>query len=143
MSYQTVLVALDRDQSTEKVISRGLSLVNGDQRKVFFVHVNQPIIVNTLLNGEMTFPVEVEQELLQASKSWLETTASNIGVNRSNCFVLEGDIKPEIIKKANDLKADVIVVGNHQKHGLALFFSDTADSLLHQIDCDLLAVHIE
>jgi len=143
MSYQTVLVALDRDESVKRVISCALSLANGDNTKLFLIHVNQPVIVNTFLNGEMTFPIEIEQELLMASQAWITTIAEQYAIEKDNCFICEGDTKFEIIEKASNISADIIVVGSHQKHGLALLFSDTADAILHEIRCDLLAVHIE
>ncbi|TNF89176.1 MAG: universal stress protein, partial [Gammaproteobacteria bacterium] len=38
--------------------------------------------------------------------------------------------------------ADVIVVGSHGRHGLALLLGSTANGVLHGATCDVLAVRV-
>ena len=38
---------------------------------------------------------------------------------------------------------DLIVVGSHGRHGLALLLGSTANDVLHGAPCDVLAVHLK
>jgi universal stress protein A len=43
---------------------------------------------------------------------------------------------------AKQTDIDLIVVGSHGRHGLALIFGSTSNSVLHGASCDVLAVRI-
>ena len=44
---------------------------------------------------------------------------------------------------AREHAVDLIVVGSHGRHGLALIFGSTANGVLHGACCDVLAVRIK
>jgi universal stress protein A len=43
---------------------------------------------------------------------------------------------------AKEEDVDLIIVGSHGRHGLALIFGSTSNSVLHGAPCDVLAVRI-
>ena len=47
-----------------------------------------------------------------------------------------------IVQTAVDRQADLIVVGSHGRHGLALLLGSTASSVVHHAKCDVLAVRL-
>ncbi|MEK6596308.1 MAG: universal stress protein, partial [Pseudomonadota bacterium] len=40
-------------------------------------------------------------------------------------------------------RIDLIVVGSHGRHGLAVLMGSTAKGVLYQTGCDVLAVHLK
>ena len=48
----------------------------------------------------------------------------------------------EIHTKAEEIGADLIVVGSHGRYGLALLMGSTANGVLHGATCDVLAVRV-
>ena len=46
------------------------------------------------------------------------------------------------INKLEEAGADIIVVGSHGRHGLALLLGSTANGVLHGASCDVLAVRV-
>ena len=74
----------------------------------------------------------------------LQQYAENSGApaDRANVVVTTDSPESEIIRfiRANDI--DLVVVGAHERHGLALFQGRTADNLIHNAPCDVLVVHI-
>ena len=54
------------------------------------------------------------------------------------------DIKGTInqIHSLEEAGADIIVVGSHGRHGLALLLGSTANGVLHGASCDVLAVRV-
>ena len=56
---------------------------------------------------------------------------------------LEGFISPdELDAKAEELGADLIVIGSHGRRGLALLVGSTANGVLHGAVTDVLAVRV-
>lgn len=53
-----------------------------------------------------------------------------------------GEPREEIIRIAEQENVDLIVVGSHGEHGLALLLGSTANSVLHYAKCDVLAVRL-
>ena len=47
-----------------------------------------------------------------------------------------------IINIADQEKVDLIIVGSHGRHGLALLLGSTANSVLHHAKCDVMAVRL-
>lgn len=43
---------------------------------------------------------------------------------------------------AEDESTDLIIVGSHGRHGLALLLGSTASGVLHHSPCDVLAVRL-
>ena len=48
----------------------------------------------------------------------------------------------EILEFAEINQVDLIVIGSHGRHGLALLLGSTANSVLHHAKCDVLAVRL-
>ena len=49
---------------------------------------------------------------------------------------------PQLGGVADEAGADLIVVGSHGRHGLALLLGSTANGVLHGAMCDVLAVRV-
>ncbi|MCV6604433.1 MAG: universal stress protein, partial [Porticoccaceae bacterium] len=48
----------------------------------------------------------------------------------------------ELHRYAEENQVDLIVVGSHGRHGLALLLGSTANGVIHGAGCDVLAVRI-
>ncbi|WP_288368232.1 universal stress protein [uncultured Alcanivorax sp.] len=48
----------------------------------------------------------------------------------------------EIVRKAKDDGADLIVLGTHGRRGIRLLLGSTADRVLHHAPCNVLAIRI-
>jgi universal stress protein A len=56
--------------------------------------------------------------------------------------VTVGNIKSEIVRVARAGNHDLIVIGNHERHGLSILVNLTEDTVLHAAPCDVLAVRL-
>ncbi len=43
----------------------------------------------------------------------------------------------------NDIDFDLIIIGTHGQHGIALLLGSTANAVLHGVSCDVLAVRVK
>jgi universal stress protein A len=44
------------------------------------------------------------------------------------------------VRTAQDMGADLIVLGSRERHGVSILFNQTEDTVLHAAPCDVLAV---
>jgi universal stress protein A len=72
----------------------------------------------------------------------LTELSQQLGLTQSRQLVETGGIKSEIIRSAQRLNADLIVVGSRERHGLAILLNFTEDAILHAAPCDVLAVRL-
>ncbi|MCY1401873.1 Universal stress protein family protein [compost metagenome] len=60
----------------------------------------------------------------------------------ANAHLTYGQPRQEIHNLAKEDGCDLIVVGSHGRHGLALLLGSTANDVLHGAPCDVLAVRL-
>jgi universal stress protein A len=65
-----------------------------------------------------------------------------LAIDDDNQWLVWGVPNQEIVQIAKQEQIDLIVVGSHGRHGLALLLGSTANSILHHATCDVLAVRL-
>jgi universal stress protein A len=63
-------------------------------------------------------------------------------LQKDDCHLTYGQPRQEIHHLAKEKACDLIVVGSHGRHGLALLLGSTANDVLHGAPCDVLAVKL-
>jgi len=84
-----------------------------------------------------------EQELVDVAKKQLERMAERAGLTQCNHEVILGNARSEITRQAIEKQCDLIIIGSHGRRGLGRLLGSSADSVLHQAECDVLAVRAE
>lgn len=82
-------------------------------------------------------------DLLEAEKSKLRQLSKQLVIEAANQWLIWGIPKQEICQLAQQQGVDLIMVGSHERYGLALLLGSTADGVLHHSPCDVLAVRID
>ena len=91
---------------------------------------------------ELTLCTVAHDPAGEASEHKLAHLADAFGVDEDAIYVLSGNPVAEIHALAADIDADLVVVGTHGKHGLQLLAGSTANAILHDATCDILAVRL-
>ncbi len=143
-SYQHILIATDLSPESDDIINKVKHLSSSTGAQISLVHVveNSPMVYGS---GEFALPIDVELEssLQQEAQQFLENQAVKHDIIPRSLSVVVGARKDEIINIATKIECDLIVVGAHDKQGLALLMGSTADSLLHALPCDILAIKVD
>lgn len=142
MPYQTILLALDLREQSENVGRRACALADATGAKLTLLHVVEFIPVDPAGEALLPPPVNLEEELVASAKQRLETLAGKLGISDAPRRIEIGTIKSEIVRVANDINADLIVLGGYERHGLALLLGSTESSILNAAPCDVLAVRL-
>jgi universal stress protein A len=106
------------------------------------IHVVEPLSFTYGSDIPLDFS-SLQEELLLQSKNQLLSIAESIGVDAEHCHLVLGRPETEIHKLGIEVGADLVVVGSHGRHGLALIFGSTANGVLHGACCDVLAVRVK
>ncbi|MGH8281555.1 MAG: universal stress protein [Gammaproteobacteria bacterium] len=141
-AYTHVLVAVDLTQDSDVVARRGHELAGRYQAKLGLLHVVEFIPVDPTGEALLPPPVDVEGELVQGARQRLDTLCNSLGLQTAARRIEVGNIKAEILRVAGEEQADLLVLGSHGRHGLALLMGSTEKSLLHKAPCDILAVRL-
>ena len=83
-----------------------------------------------------------QEELVQRATLRLAEFAEGLGIGRAPRQVTAGNIKAEIVRAAQEQKADLIVLGCRERRGPSILVNFTEDTVLHAAPCDVLAVRL-
>ncbi len=139
--YKKVMLAVDLTEESNHVADVACSLASLYEAELHIVHVIEPI--SLAYGGDMPMDLSTVQEQIQEqAKTHLSAFANKLGIHEDHQHLIFGRPESEIHQISEAQGADIIVVGSHGKHGLALLLGSTANGVLHGADRDVLAVRI-
>lgn len=140
--YQHILLATDFSNSSQQVIEKAREIASDCLAKVSLIHVVE--YYQHEFNVDVYLPdLNLEQELIEQAKHNLATATTILGVADATQHIEVGNPKQEIVRVADEQQCDLIILGSHGRHGLALLMGSTANGVLHHANCDVLAVRIQ
>lgn len=124
-----ILIALDCTPTAQIIAETGFSLGKAMGAEITLLHVivdapyyssaiNDPIMgfagyIDTVFSG-----ADINENVSNASQLFMNKTKLHLGDESIKTFVTEGDFALSILEKANEIKADIIVMGSHSKKWL-------------------------
>ncbi|MCB1767716.1 MAG: universal stress protein [Candidatus Competibacteraceae bacterium] len=145
MTYQHVLCAVDFSDEALKVAERARDIAGKYGARLSLIHVVEDVNIS-LGGGYELLPVLPDlpdEALLQEARAELGGLAQRLGMGDVGLWVVNAiSTKEGILGAVQDHQMDLIVVGSHGRHGLALLLGSTANAVLHGAPCDVLAVRI-
>ena len=145
MTYRNVLVAVDTTDEAEEVLQAAREIANDDKSEISVVTVIRPMTdfyVNLFSILEDNASIGIESQVVSHATTWLSDLATRNGIEASAVNVIVGVPAVEIHRIAENLDADLIVLGTHGRHHLGLMLGSTANAVLHGAPCDVLAVKV-
>lgn len=142
--YQRILLAVDLAADSLLIGERARALALALGAELEIVHVIEPVPVVATIPPSSIGPeaVTAQAELIATAEARIGSLALKIGVPETRSHIVTGSIKSEIVRVAADRRAELIVIGNRERHGLAFLLKPTEDAVLHQAPCDVLAVRL-
>ncbi len=141
MAYKKMLVAYDFSDSGEKALQKANELAGHDKAKLHILHVVEYLPpVDTSFGAVSPFEVDLTDQLVESAKSRLASVAEKLGIPKEQRWVELGSPKLEIVRVAEEVGVDLIVVGTHGRHGFGLLLGSTASSVVNHALCDVLSV---
>jgi len=121
-----VLIALGFDKTAQKVAETGYSMAKALKAEVVLLHViSEPVYFSstdyTQVMGDTPLPdmalmeFDSEEKLKKISQYFLEKSKLQLGDKTITTMLKEGDFAGNIIEAAQDIYADVIVMGSNSR----------------------------
>jgi len=143
-NYKHILLAADFSEHGQRVSERANDLARRYQARLSIIHVVDNLPITDATYGPVIpFDVDLTEELMKAAKKRLAEEAEKLQIPEENRWLELGSPKLEIIRVAEEQHVDLIVVGSHGRHGLALLLGSTANGVLHHAPCDVMAVRLK
>lgn len=139
--YKRILAVVDLTEDSDTVIRRANSLAHRLDASLALLHVVEYVPVEPM--GEALMPaIDIEKDLVKSARERLEGLAHSHHLGDAGTRVEVGSIKGEVMRVAEEDGIDLVVIGSHERHGLALLRHGTEDAVLHGAPCDVLAVRL-
>lgn len=139
--YKSVIVAIDINAEYEKIIKKALKVCKSvDCIRLAYIPLPS-IYLQPYLYGADANAFDDSSRIERAQKK-LESIAKKFKISQEHVFLKTGDAADEIKSFANDMDADLIVIGTHGQSGLKLLLGSTANAVLHGAKQDVLAVRV-
>lgn len=140
-AYKTLLMAVDLSEESADVAERATALAAANDATLHVIHVIEPL--SFAYGGDIPMDFSgIQEEIQQQAKQQLASFASDCHVPEDKQHIVLGRPEVEIHNTAEEIGADLIVVGSHGRYGLALLMGSTANGVLHGATCDVLAVRV-
>ena len=139
--YTKIMLAVDLTEESNVVASRAMALAAGSGAELHLVHVIEPL--SLAYGGDVPMDLSsVQEQIQEQAKSHLRDFGARLQIAAEKQHLIFGRPESEIHRIAEEENADLIVVGSHGRHGLALLLGSTANGVLHGASCDVLAVRV-
>jgi len=139
--YHRIMLAVDLTEESNRVAERAVRLAQVFDAELHVVHVIEPL--SLAYGGDIPMDLStVQDQIHDQARSHLAEFAASLDIPAERQHLIFGRPESEIQRTAESVEADVIVVGSHGRHGLALLLGSTANGVLHGASCDVLAVRV-
>lgn len=140
--YKKILVAVDLSEDSPIVMDKARDLAKAYAAEVSVVHVIEPIAVGYAIEVSSVDIEGLHQEASRQARDALLELGRNLDIPENRLYSKLGHPAREIRCLAEDIGADLIVMGSHGRHGWELLFGSTSNEVSHGVKCDLLSVRI-
>jgi len=142
-TYKQILLAFDFSDETDFLIKRASEMAFLNNAKISLVHILDNIPMPDMSYGTIiALNDETDNALLEQQKNKCNEIGKFLNVPETQRWLIWGNPKDEICALATQENIDLIIVGSHARHGLALLLGSTANGVLHHAPCDVLAVRL-
>jgi len=137
--YKHILFATDLSEETDYLLSKVKSMRTYTNARLSLIHVVEPMpgYSYAYLGIE-----DIEGQLIEESRTALAKLGEQLSVDKKDQWVEVGPTKSKVHEIAQQIGADLIIVGSHGRHGLSLLLGSTANAVLHGAKCDVLVVRL-
>lgn len=139
--YNRILAAIDLSEEANDIAAKASRFAAINQAELHLVHVIEPL--NFAYGGDIPIDFStIQEEIQRQAETQLSALCDKLTIPIERLHIMLGRPENEIHAQAEKLAADLIIVGSHGRHGLALILGSTANGILHGAKCDVLAMRV-
>ncbi len=138
--YKHILYATDFSKAslaTEKKVAKIATQFDAELSVIHVVNYGSTVWMG---GGGYFVLAELNEETSDDSNKALKACEDRIQVKLANTHTVQGSPKQEIVKYAEQIGADLILLGSHGHYQVTDFLGTTATGVLHKAKCDVLVI---
>lgn len=143
--FKTILFATDFSESSDYAFQYAFSLAKKFSARLLVVHViNEPVDLRGFYVPHISFE-KLEEEIEEGAQKMMEKFCRTHIRDYDNyeTLIVPGIPYDEIIKKATENSADLIVLGTHGRTGLDhVLFGSTAEKVVRKSQVPVMTIRI-
>ena len=137
-----VLIAIDYDETSQKVAEQGFSMAQAMNAETILLHVisEQPVYYSGYAYMR-ELRVDFYDNLEDSTQKFLDKTKHDLGDKTIQTIIKEGDTAELILESAKKLKADIIVIGTHSRKWMEnILMGSVAENVLRHTTIPLFII---
>ncbi|MCH9770546.1 MAG: universal stress protein [Gammaproteobacteria bacterium] len=140
--YKQVLLAIELESEADALlIEKAKTVLAEFDAELTLVHAVEHLSNYGAAYG-VSVGVDIEEELVKEAKRMMQKLGEELQLSDTQQVIAVGPAKQLILEEAKSRNVDLIIVGSHGKHGVRLLLGSTANAILHNAECDVLAVRV-
>jgi nucleotide-binding universal stress UspA family protein len=143
--FEKILTAIDFSESSDFAFEYALTLARQFQAELTVMHViNEPVDLRGFYVPHISFE-QLEKEIEEGAEKMMEKFCqTKMGdFSRYTTAVVAGIPYEEILRKAEETGASLIVLGTHGRTGIDhLIFGSTAERVVRSAACPVLTIRL-
>jgi nucleotide-binding universal stress UspA family protein len=139
---QKVLIAMDYDETSQKVAEVGFSMAKALHAETILLHVisEQPVYYSTYTYMR-ELRVDILGDLKKSTQAYLDKSKKYLGDDSIQTVLKEGEIAETILNTAKELHVDIIVMGSHSRKWLEnIIIGSEAEAVLKKTTIPLFII---
>lgn len=141
--FNKILFATDFSEISEFAFDYALTLAKTFNSRLIIMHViNEPVDLRGFYVPHISFDT-IEREIALSAEKMMEKFCSKKTKDYDNYdkFIVSGIPYEEILKKADEEKVDLLIMGTHGRAGIDhLLFGSTAERVVRKAACPVMTV---
>lgn len=137
--YNHILLAVDlRVTHDVYTIQRAVEFAKNSEARLSIIHVMEPIHSYTAVKANTI--IELERHIAKEARKAFDDLISGYDLSSDQLILKIGSPKVVIVEEAKKMSVDLIIVGAHAAPKLNLLLGSTANGVINQAHCDVLAI---
>ena len=144
--YKNVLAAIDYSELTDPIFKKLENISKDPNINIILFNVverDMPTLMGASQNEAISYSREwslEEIKLKDNAENTLKKEANKYNLGKFKCYAEVGVPRYSILFAAKAKNIDLIIVGSHGARGIKKIIGSTAQSVLNNASCDVLAV---
>ena len=147
--YQHVLAAVEATDEGREILVKAQQVARATGARLSVLSVVEAPLLTAPVMADGMIPVtdlpldaSVIRDLQGHAETRLSGWCRQLGIDARALTVVSDWAIDRIVHLAKDEDIDLIVIGHHERHGLAAWFRHTDEKVLNDAPCDVLAVRL-
>ena len=135
--FKKILLCTDFSEPAEKAAKRAAMLKGCCDAELVLIHIIN--YVPPVYMGVELPPIYADNDVMEESaRNHLSQWAEEQGLGDCQQIVASGQVKKTIVDTADEIGADLVVLGAHSETGLSRLFGSVAHAVAQSAHCDVL-----